>query len=292
MSKTVFMFPGQGSQYPGMGKELYDNYEIAREVFRKVEKVLGKDFLELVFYGDDDELRKTENAQPAIYSVSVASFEVFRTRESYHSVMGHSLGEFTALYSAGVFSFEEGLKLVRTRGEIMSQAQEGTMCAVIGMDEKELESIVSRYDNVVIANYNAPDQLVISGPKDSVVQLSKLLKDKARRVVLLNVSGAFHSPLMEEASKLFQKHLERVEFREPKVPIFMNASGKAVISAEDVKRNLMVQLRSPVRFVDMVENAYAFGARRFVELGPGKVLQGLVRRILRGREYELSGFGN
>ncbi len=292
--KTAFMFPGQGSQYPGMGKELYDNYDVAKEVFNRVKKVLGNDFVELIFYGSNEELTKTENAQPAIYAVSVAGLEVIRDKNLYKCdiCFGHSLGEFSALYCANVFDFEYGLKLTRIRGEIMAKAKMGSMAAIIGLSEDKLSEVLKKYNTLVIANYNSREQLVISGDIEELKNAVKELKGVAKRVIELNVSGAFHSPLMEEASIEFSKHLKKDELSEPKIPIIMNSTGEIAYSLEDVYNALMKQLRSPVLFIKMVNNAYGFGVKQFIEIGPSKVLSGLVRRIIEDAEVKILNFGS
>ena len=292
--KTAFMFPGQGSQYPGMGKELYDNYEIAKEVFNRVKNVLGSDFLELIFYGNEEDLRKTENAQPAIYSVSVASLEVIKEKNLYSAdiCFGHSLGEFTALYCANVFNFEYGLKITRIRGEIMSKASKGSMAAVIGLSEEKLNEVLKKYKTLVIANYNSPEQLVISGDIEEIKKAIEELKGLAKRVIELNVSGAFHSPLMEEASIEFSKYLKKDELNEPKIPVIMNSTGEIAYNLDQIYDALLKQLRSSVLFTKMVNNAYNYGVRKFVEIGPSKVLSGLVKRIIKDENIEIFNFGS
>jgi len=292
--KVVFMFPGQGSQYPGMGKNLYDKYEIAREVFHKVADYMGKDFLDLMFYGSEEELMDTKNAQPAIYSVSVAALETLRHRGDLKCdmVMGHSLGEFSALYAAGVIDFHQGLKLVRIRGELMAEmagVRSGGMAAIIGMDESEIREVVDRYPDVIVANYNAPGQIVISGGSENLAKVLEELKPKAKRIVPLKVSGAFHSPLMEEAAREFQKYLKKEEMNPPKVPIAMNTLGRLTTDLNEIYDALVKQLMGSVRFIEMTLDTYRAGGRKYVEVGPGKVLQGLVKRILKGKDVEITG---
>ncbi len=288
------MFPGQGSQYPGMGKSLYDKYDIAREVFRKVADFMGKDFLELMFYGTEKELMDTKNAQPAIYAVSIAALETLRHRGDLRCdmVMGHSLGEFSALYAAGVIDFLQGLKLVRVRGELMAEmadANSGGMAAIIGLDEDEIRKAVDKYPDVIVANYNAPGQIVISGGSENLARVLEELKPKAKRIVPLKVSGAFHSPLMEEAAREFQKYLKKDEMSPPKVPIAMNTLGRLTTDLNEIYDALVKQLMGSVRFIEMTLDTYRAGGRKYVEVGPGKVLQGLVKRILKGKEVEITG---
>ncbi len=292
--KVVFMFPGQGSQYPGMGKNLYDKYEIAREVFHKVADFMGKDFLDLMFYGSEEELMDTKNAQPAIYSVSVAALETLRHRGDMKCdmVMGHSLGEFSALYAAGVIDFLQGLKLVRVRGELMAEmadANSGGMAAIIGLDEEEIRKAVDKYPDVIVANYNAPGQIVISGGSENLAKVLEELRPKAKRIVPLKVSGAFHSPLMEEAARRFEKYLKKDEMRPPKVPIAMNTLGRLTTDLDEIHSALVRQLMGSVRFIEMTLDTYEAGGRKYVEVGPGKVLQGLVKRILKGKDVEITG---
>ncbi len=292
--KAVFMFPGQGSQYPGMGKNLYDKYEIAREVFRRVEQFMGKDFLELMFYGSEEDLKDTRNAQPAIYSVSAAALETLRHDRNMRCdmVMGHSLGEFSALYAAGVIEFMQGLRLVRIRGELMAEmagARSGGMAAIIGLDEEEINRSVEKYPDVIVANYNAPGQIVISGGSENLAKVLEELRPKARRIVPLKVSGAFHSPLMENAAREFRKHLIKSEMHPPKVPIAMNTLGRLTTDLNEIYDALVKQLMGSVRFIEMTLDTYRAGGRKYIEVGPGKVLQGLVKRILKDTEVEISG---
>ena len=292
--KTVFMFPGQGSQYPGMGKDLYDKYDVARDVFHRVEDFMGKGFLDLMFYGTEEDLKDTKNAQPAIYAVSAAALETLRHRGDMKCdmVMGHSLGEFSALYAAGVLDFLQGLQLVKIRGELMAEMagrNKGGMAAIIGMDESEIRAVVDKYPDVIVANYNAPGQIVISGGIENLERALEELKPKAKRIVSLKVSGGFHSPLMEEAAREFQKYLKKEEMNPPRVPIAMNTLGRLTTDLDEIYDALVKQLMGSVRFIEMTLDTYEAGGRRYVEVGPGKVLQGLVKRILKGKDVEITG---
>jgi len=292
--KTVFMFPGQGSQYPGMGKDLYDKYDVARDVFHRVEDFMGKGFLDLMFYGTEEDLKDTKNAQPAIYAVSAAALETLRHRGDMKCdmVMGHSLGEFSALYAAGVLDFLQGLQLVKIRGELMAEMagrNKGGMAAIIGMDESEIRAVVDKYPDVIVANYNAPGQIVISGGIENLERALEELKPKAKRIVPLKVSGGFHSPLMEEAAREFQKYLKKEEMNPPRVPIAMNTLGRLTTDLDEIYDALVKQLMGSVRFIEMTLDTYEAGGRRYVEVGPGKVLQGLVKRILKGKDVEITG---
>ena len=294
--KRAFMFPGQGSQYVGMGKKIYENYDRARSLMELANEVLGFEITKLMFEGPEDELTETRNAQPALFIAGAVAFEFLSEEKGITPdvVLGHSLGEFTALYAAGVFDFVTGLKVVRKRGELMSEAGNkypGTMAAVIGkLSVDEIEKILEGIDGiVVVANINSPEQVVISGEVNAVKEAMRVLKEKgAKRVVPLRVSAAFHSPLMEEPAKEFARFLDRVEFREPRVPVIPNFTARATRDVNEIKQALKDQLTGSVRWVESIQEAYNLGVREFVEVGPGKVLKGLTSRIVKG--VEISNF--
>lgn len=280
-----FAFPGQGSQYVGMGKVLYEKYDFIRKLYDYADKISGKPIKKLSFFGPETELVKTENTQPAIFVYSASLLElVKREGVSYEVVFGHSLGEFTALYSAGVFTFEETLKLVVKRGELMGKARGGKMAAIIGKNASDIsEKILSEIGvkKTVIANINSPLQVVISGEENEVDRVISFLKEryKGLRVIPLKVSTAFHSPLMDSAAKEFAKVLENVRFSEPKVPVIMNSTGKVARNSKEIYEALRVQLRSSVKFVDMINTALDMGVNEVWEVGPKKVLCGLISQI-------------
>jgi len=280
-----FVFPGQGSQYVGMGKDIYDGDNKARELFKRAEKALGVCITDILFNGPQDVLRESKNAQVAILLHSIVCFELLKEKEVIPvCVSGHSLGEYSALYAGGVISFEDVLHIVRFRGELMSEAGKknpGGMCAVIGLAPDKIEKIVKEIDGIVIANYNTPLQIVISGRLDAVDKAcAKMLDAGAKRVIKLQVSGAFHSPLMKSAFEKFDKVLSKLEFREPRIPIALNVTGKLTKDVYEIKDALAKQIISPVRWVDCVIAMTEYGVNRFIEVGPGKVLKGLIKKIL------------
>jgi [acyl-carrier-protein] S-malonyltransferase len=281
----AFAFPGQGSQYVGMGLEIYERYDFVREIYEEAEKISGKPLRKLSFEGPEEDLTRTENTQPAIFVYSVALLEVLKRKGIEADVVfGHSLGEFSALYSAGVFSFETTLRLVVKRGELMGRAKGGKMVALIGKDAyKRAEEVMKELNpqKTVIANINSPLQVVISGDEREVDEIVERIKSMAKdlRLIPLKVSTAFHSPLMDEAAREFSEILENVEFMEPKVPIIMNSTGKLARSSKEVYNALKVQLRSPVLFVDMINTAIELGVDEAWEVGPKKVLCGLISKI-------------
>ncbi len=282
--KTAYIFPGQGSQFPGMAKDLYDNNPLAYEMLEKANAVLGFRITDIMFEGTPDDLKRTDVTQPAVFlhSVVMAACEPDFKPDM---VAGHSLGEFSALVASGALDFEDGLRLVAIRAKAMQKACDnapGTMAAVIRMPASEIESICASCKGIVVAaNYNSDDQIVISGEIEAVQEASELLKAAgAKRVLPLAVGGAFHSPLMEPARTELAEGIRKARFKTPVCPIYQNVTALACYDPELIKENLLAQLTSPVRWTQSVRNMIADGAENFIELGPGNVLQGLVKKIM------------
>lgn len=280
---TALLLPGQGSQYVGMGRDLADRYEAAAEVYRRADEILDVPLSRICWDGPSEELTRTENAQPAILVHSFAAWRLLpeEIRADVRVAAGHSLGEFTAYLVAGALSFEDALRLVRRRGELMSESREGTMAAVLGLEAERVEEACQSVDGTVVAaNYNAPGQIVISGAVDAVESAGAAAEDMgARRVLPLQVSGAFHSPLMEVARDGLRAALEEVPFGAPRFPVVANAAARAVTDGDEARRLLVEQLTSPVRWTGCVEAMRHADPDRWLELGPGNVLTGLLRRI-------------
>lgn len=280
---TAYVFPGQGAQFSGMGKNLYESSESARQMFEKANEILGFEITKVMFEGTDEELKQTNVTQPAIFLHSVILASTIADFKP-DMVAGHSLGEFSALVTAGALSFEDGLKLVSQRANAMQRACEinpSTMAAILNLADNVVENICAGIDGVVVAaNYNCPGQLVISGTVEAVTEACEAMKAAgAKRALILPVGGAFHSPLMEPAREELAAAIENTTFSIPSCPIYQNVNAQPSTDVAKIKANLIAQLTGPVRWTQSVQNMVADGASKFIECGPGKVLQGLVKKI-------------
>ena len=280
----AYIFPGQGSQFPGMGKDLFDQYEVAKKLFNLANEILGFDLSKIIFEGVKEDLQQTSVTQPAIYVHSVILSKVMGDSFNPDAVAGHSLGEFSALTAAGAIDFESGLKLVAKRAEAMQKAcdhEPGTMAAVLGMEDGLVEKICADTEGIVVAaNYNCPGQLVISGAVPAIEMACDSLKNAgARRALILPVGGAFHSPLMEPARIELANAIDATSFKTPRCPIYQNVVAKAINDPLEIQKNLIDQLTAPVKWTQSINEMLKAGVTSFIEVGPGKVLQGLVKKI-------------
>lgn len=289
----AFVFPGQGAQFTGMGKDLYETNEFAHALMEKANDILGFRITDTMFEGSAEELKQTRITQPAVFLHSVVSALALGDEFQPDMVGGHSLGEFSALVAAGALSIEDGLRLVFARAQAMQsacEAQPGTMAAILGLPDETVENVCKKVSEetgkaVVAANYNCPGQLVISGNVDAIGEACTQLKEAgAKRALPLPVGGAFHSPLMQPAKDELQAAIERTKFQTPRCPIYQNVDGKAHTDAEEIKQNLIAQLTASVRWTQEVKNMLEAGADEFIECGPGKALQGMINKIAAGRE--------
>ena len=285
----AYIFPGQGAQFTGMGLDLYNNSQMAHELFEKANEILGFRITDIMFEGTADQLKQTNVTQPAIFLHSVILAKVLGNSFQPEMVAGHSLGEISALVAAGVLSFDDGLQLVSKRAEAMQKACEimpSTMAAVLGLEDQIVEEVCDAVDGVVVAaNYNCPGQLVISGEVSAIETACELLKEKgARRALVLPVGGAFHSPMMEPAREELAAAIKATKFNEPTCRVYQNVPAKAITTALEIKENLIKQLTAPVKWTQSIQSMIADGGTQFIEVGPGKVLQGLMRKIDRSVE--------
>ncbi len=287
MNKIAFIFPGQGSQHTGMGKDLYENYECAKNFFENFDKISGKNISKLCFEGNEEDLKHTINSQPAILAVSLAAYEVFKkeTKIIPDFVAGHSLGEYSALYAAGVIEIEELIRLVLKRAELMNGASAGTMSAILGLDDDKIDELINKasFEGIICpANYNTPDQTVISGDISAVEKANQLAPELgAKRVVPLPVSGAFHSPLMRPIAESFTKYIHDTNINDAEISIVTNVDAKPTIDKAELSSKMIKQMYSSVYWKQSVNYMLEAGVDTFIEIGPGKILSGMIRKISR-----------
>jgi [acyl-carrier-protein] S-malonyltransferase len=291
----AYIFPGQGAQFSGMGLDLYENSPMAQDLFEKANDILGFHITDIMFEGSAEDLKETKVTQPAIFLHSVILARTLGDTFKPDMVAGHSLGEFSALVAAGALTFEDGLRLVSQRAKAMQKAcelQPSTMAAVLGLEDDLVENICATIEGVVVAaNYNCPGQLVISGDVDAIHKACEALKEAgARRALVLPVGGAFHSPLMEPAREELATAIKNTRFSTPRCPIYQNVTASAITDENEIKANLISQLTAPVRWTQSVQQMISDGATHFTEVGPGKVLQGLVKKIHREAETASATF--
>lgn len=283
--KIAFVFPGQGSQETGMGLDLYQNYSLAKKIFQKADQLFNQSISELCFYGDNEKLKNTNISQVAIFTTSIATFEVLSQYITPDIVAGHSVGEYSALVASGVLDFESCFELVKFRGELMynvSKDRQGVMCAILKFDETKLEELCKKYNKgvVSIANYNTQDQLVISGDKSAVEDIANTAKNMgARRIIPLRVGGAFHSLLMKDAAVILNDKIDKTKFNNANIPVVTNIDAEITIKADEFKTKLQKQLISPVQWYKTIKNMLHLGVDTFIEVGHGKVLTNIIRNI-------------
>ncbi len=287
---NALIFPGQGSQKLNMMKDFYDEYPESKRIMDNACDILGVDLRKIVFGNDEHELTKTYNAQPALLTTSIMAFEVLKSKHiDFEVAAGHSLGEYSALVASGGLSFEDALKAVRLRGELMENAipsGAGSMLAILGLSPEKVEEIVSNLDGVYVANYNSPFQIVVSGEITALLSATEIFKFAgAKRVVQLNVSGPFHSPLMMPAKEKLSEFLNKIDFRRPQVPVVLNVTGKVAGTIDEIKSKLIEQLTSPVKWIETVQTMNEMCITRYVEVGSGNVLCGLVKKITNAETY-------
>ena len=281
--KHAYVFPGQGSQFPGMAKNYYEQSAFAKKIVEQANEILGFRLSDIMFNGSEEDLRRTDVTQPAIFLHSIVAYKSIEQVKP-DMVAGHSLGEFSALVAAGVLSFEDALRLVAARANAMQHAcehQPGTMAAILGLDDEKVGEVCAQIEEVVVpANYNCPGQLVISGSVAGIEKACAALKGAgAKRALVLPVGGAFHSPLMKSAEELLKAAIQSASFYQPICPVYQNVVAKAVMDAEEIKQHLINQLTGPVKWTQTIQSMIADGATQFTEVGPGKVLQGLIQKI-------------